>query len=156
VWEKVQLWLAEADSFIRVTRQPEITDRRRLTGEFDGRLSLHQACESPDWLSSSARCGGAVLCIHLYTRTASFKSIRYFAFNQWSWRRSGLMCGDTWRRVDNIYIYIYILITIKVSKIVKNDKSHLAGTLQKLSCCIYNRLEPPKKVLGMLASVAFP
>jgi len=53
----------------------------------------------------------------LRKRTASLKSIRCLAFNQWSWRRSGVMWPNLWR-------------------------------VDESSCCILNRPEPPKKVLG--------
>jgi len=39
LWEKLQLWHAEVDPSIRMRRQPEMTDRRRLT-ECDGRLMM--------------------------------------------------------------------------------------------------------------------
>jgi len=54
-------------------------------------LSLLRAKQSAGRLSLSARYGGANPCTHLNTSTASVKSIRSFAFSQWSWRRSGVM-----------------------------------------------------------------
>jgi len=32
--------------------------------------------------------------MHLYTRTAHLKAIRFEAFSQWSWRRSGVMWSN--------------------------------------------------------------
>jgi len=69
--------------------------RRTTNDDDDADRSLNRACESADRLNSSY--GGAVPSIYLYTRTASLKSILSFAFNQWSWRRRGVM----WPHLDD-------------------------------------------------------
>jgi len=82
---------------------------RRMTSiDDDAERSLHRAWELAGRLSSSARYGGADLWRHLHASTASLKSIRFFAFSQWSWWRSGVMRSNlkTSRLVEHIHKWL--------------------------------------------------
>jgi len=80
-------------------RSPTVVRRVRRTTSIndDAERSLHRARESAGRLSSSARFEDADPCTHLNMSTASLKSIRSFAFGQWSWRRSGVI----WSNLDD-------------------------------------------------------
>jgi len=61
--------------------------RRTTSDDDDAERKRRRALKSADWRSSSAKYDGATLCKHLYTRTASLKSIRSATLSQCSWRR---------------------------------------------------------------------
>jgi len=75
------------------TSRPGRLYRRRWRVEFGGQSVLKtmpsacsrcRASRSAGRQSSSMRYGGANPCRHLYTRTASLKSVRSRTFSQWS------------------------------------------------------------------------
>jgi len=92
---KVQKWRAVVNRS-RKARSPTVDSRVRPTNsdEDEAERSRWRASTSATWHSSSTRYDGADPWMHLYTRTAHLKAIRFEAFSQWSWRRSGVMWSN--------------------------------------------------------------
>jgi len=88
-------WRCRRDDrlFHKIARSPTV--ERRVLGttsdDVDAERRRWRASSADDWWSSSARYGAAVLCRHLYTRTASLNMMCSGTFSQCNCVRSGVM-----------------------------------------------------------------